>query len=111
MTFPAASIFWFPLAYVPGVTDRVYTSQAEMVDHVIELEREQVAEAIAAGATYVQFDWPLYPLLGDDFDIDQLALCPQCGFASTMHGNEIDEDVQWRKLETLVQAADKIWPR
>lgn len=236
VTFPAASIFWFPLAYVKGVTDQAYASQAEMVDHIIELEREQVAEAIAAGATYVQFDWPLYPLLGDDFavahlqeqgvdpgefldrlidadrrvlagipegvrtglhlcrgnwrsrwiysgpmdayaermfnelpydvfllewedieregsydalrfvpkdrmvamgivsskkprvesadklvermeeagrflDIDQLALCPQCGFASTMHGNEIGEDVQWRKLETIVEAADRIWPR
>ena len=65
MTFPAASFFWFPLAFVPGVTDKVYPTQAEMVEHMIEIEREQVAEAIAAGATYVQFDWPLYPALGD----------------------------------------------
>jgi 5-methyltetrahydropteroyltriglutamate--homocysteine methyltransferase len=44
-------------------------------------------------------------------DVDQLALCPQCGFASTMYGNELDEDAQWRKLERLVAAADRIWPR
>ena len=44
-------------------------------------------------------------------DADRLALSPQCGFASTYHGNEVSEDVQWRKLETLVAAADAIWPR
>ena len=44
-------------------------------------------------------------------DVDHLALAPQCGFASTYVGNEVTEDVQWRKLETLVAAAEKIWPR
>ena len=233
MTFPAASIFWFPLAFVAGVTDRVYPTQAEMVEAMIEIERRQVAAAIAAGATYIQFDWPVYPALGDEaavamfrdsgvdpdwlldrlieadqegvpdgvrtalhlcrgnhkskwiyngsmdayaermfnelpydvflmewedtsregdysalrhvpdgpvvvmgvlsskkarvetvdelvkaideasryLDADRLALSPQCGFASTYHGNEVSEDVQWRKLETLVAAADAIWPR
>ena len=236
VTFMAASFFWFPLAYIPGITDKVYPTQAEMVEHMIEIEREQVAEAIAAGATYVQFDWPLYPALGDpaavgmlkehgvdpdwlldrlieadkkviegipagvrtalhlcrgnhkskwiyngpmdayaermfnelpydvflmewedtaregDYsalrhvpdgpivamgimsskkprvetvdelerhieqasqyrDVDGLALSPQCGFASTYIGNEVTEDIQSRKLETLVQAAERIWPR
>jgi 5-methyltetrahydropteroyltriglutamate--homocysteine methyltransferase len=236
VTFPAASIFWFPLAFVPGVTDRVYATQADMVERMIEIEREQVAEAIAAGATYVQFDWPVYPALGDaaavemfrangvdpdwlldrlidadrrvlegipagvrtalhlcrgnhkskwiyngpmdayaermfnelpydaflmewedtarqgDYsalrhvpdgptvvmgvmsskkprvetvdelkraveeasrfvDVERLALSPQCGFASTYVGNELTEEIQWRKLETLVAAADQIWPR
>jgi len=44
-------------------------------------------------------------------DIGELAISPQCGFASTYLGNEITEDTQWRKLEVLVQAAEKIWPR
>jgi 5-methyltetrahydropteroyltriglutamate--homocysteine methyltransferase len=44
-------------------------------------------------------------------DMDELALCPQCGFASTFHGNVMSEDAQWRKLDVLVQAADKLWPR
>ena len=44
-------------------------------------------------------------------DTERLAISPQCGFASTYHGNELSEDVQWRKLETLVAAADAIWPR
>jgi 5-methyltetrahydropteroyltriglutamate--homocysteine methyltransferase len=43
-------------------------------------------------------------------DVDRLALSPQCGFASTYHGNEVTEDIQWRKLETLVAAAERIWP-
>jgi 5-methyltetrahydropteroyltriglutamate--homocysteine methyltransferase len=236
VTFPAASIFWFPLAFVPGVTDRVYPTQAEMVDRMIEIECELVADAIAAGAEYVQFDWPVYPALGDPaavamleehgvdpgwlldrmidadrkviegvpdgvrtalhlcrgnhkskwiyngpmdayaermfnelpydvflmewedtsregdysalrhvpdgpivamgvmsskkprletvdelqgaieeasryLDVDRLALAPQCGFASTYHGNLVTEDIQWRKLENLVEAADRIWPR
>jgi 5-methyltetrahydropteroyltriglutamate--homocysteine methyltransferase len=42
-------------------------------------------------------------------DISQLGISPQCGFASTMHGNELDEVAQWRKLEQMVKAADKVW--
>jgi len=42
--------------------------------------------------------------------LDQLALSPQCGFSSTVHGNELTEDDQWRKLERLVDTADTSWP-
>jgi 5-methyltetrahydropteroyltriglutamate--homocysteine methyltransferase len=42
-------------------------------------------------------------------DIDRLAISPQCGFASVMVGNEIDEDVQWRKLELVASVADRLW--
>src|SRR2546430_5227834 len=28
--------------------------------------------------------------------LDRLAISPQCGFASVVIGNRIDEDVQWR---------------
>ena len=31
-------------------------------------------------------------------DLDQLALSPQCGFASTEEGNTLTEDEQWAKL-------------
>jgi 5-methyltetrahydropteroyltriglutamate--homocysteine methyltransferase len=41
--------------------------------------------------------------------MDRLAISPQCGFASVMVGNEIDEDTQWRKLELVARAADRIW--
>ncbi len=42
--------------------------------------------------------------------VDQLALSPQCGFSSTVHGNELTEDDQWRKLARIVEVADEVWP-
>ena len=42
--------------------------------------------------------------------LDQLALSPQCGFASIVDGNLLTEDQQWRKLELVVQTARKVWP-
>ncbi|HRW06916.1 MAG TPA: 5-methyltetrahydropteroyltriglutamate--homocysteine S-methyltransferase [Caldilineaceae bacterium] len=41
--------------------------------------------------------------------LDNLCLSPQCGFSSTVHGNEITEDDQWRKLELVVNTAEEIW--
>jgi 5-methyltetrahydropteroyltriglutamate--homocysteine methyltransferase len=42
---------------------------------------------------------------------DQLGLSTQCGFASVIEGNEIDEETQWRKLELVARVADRVWPR
>ena len=42
--------------------------------------------------------------------MDQLALSPQCGFASVSEGNLLTEDEQWRKLELVVQTARRVWP-
>ena len=235
VTFPAASIFGHPFTWKLGVTDVAYGSLQEFVDHAIEIERRLVADAVAAGARYVQFDFPLYPYLvdpawvgrfaerGNDLaklvdaaitadtavldgipddvttalhicrgnfrsswmcegslepvaervfgelpyhaflvewddlgrdggyeparflrpgstmvmgivstktpvledaddllrrmdeaakivgDMDRLAISPQCGFASVVVGNEIDEDTQWRKLELVGRVADRIW--
>ena len=44
-----------------------------------------------------------------DGDMDRLAISPQCGFASVMVGNEIDEDTQWRKLELVASVASRLW--
>ena len=41
--------------------------------------------------------------------LDRLALSPQCGFASVMVGNEIDEAAQWRKLELVGHVAERAW--
>jgi 5-methyltetrahydropteroyltriglutamate--homocysteine methyltransferase len=41
--------------------------------------------------------------------IDNLALSPQCGFASTMDGNLLTEDQQWRKLELVMTTARRVW--
>jgi methionine synthase II (cobalamin-independent) len=231
VTFPAASIFAHPLTTIASG----YDSREEFVAHAIEIERGLVADAIAAGARAVQFDFPLYPYLvdpawvgrfeaqgsapavlldqaiaadraiaegipddvtvalhicrgnfrsswmcegslepvadrvfgglpydaflveWDDLErdggfepirflreravmvmgivrtktptletedellrrmdeaagilggLDRLAISPQCGFASVMVGNEIDEETQWRKLGLVASVADRLW--
>lgn len=39
----------------------------------------------------------------------QLALSPQCGFASTAERNLLTEDRQWEKLKLVVDAARRVW--
>ncbi|MFQ5966430.1 MAG: cobalamin-independent methionine synthase II family protein [Acidimicrobiia bacterium] len=234
VTFPAGSIFSNPYTWKPGVNDHVYGSRQELTDHAVAIERELVADAIAAGARYIQFDFPIYPFLVDErwrermtragFDLhevldeaveadravlagipeyvtlalhicrgnyrssylcegslqplaerifaelpydvflvewddqgrmgdyspirfasrnrmvvmgvvstkhadvepdtellsrmevaaqylpwDQLAISPQCGFASVVEGNQITEDVQWQKLAAVGRVAKKLW--
>ncbi len=41
--------------------------------------------------------------------IDQLALSPQCGFASEIGGNELSEEDQWRKLDVMLETAARVW--
>jgi 5-methyltetrahydropteroyltriglutamate--homocysteine methyltransferase len=65
VTFPAASIFGHPFSFKSGLTDKGYVDLAEFVGHAIEIERALVADAVAAGAGYIQFDFPLYPYLVD----------------------------------------------
>jgi 5-methyltetrahydropteroyltriglutamate--homocysteine methyltransferase len=234
VTIPAGSFYELPFVYRNGVTEKVYKSHEELVEHVNAIQNELIDEAIAAGLEYIQFDYPLYPMLISDMyleifkqmgasfqqlmdrsiaadkkiaerlpahvtravhlcrgnwrsrfmvsgslepvaermfnelpydgffiewedikreggyealrfvpkgkmvimgivnskvpevesadslvrkiesasrylDISQLGISPQCGFASTMHGNELSEAAQWRKLEEMVKAADKVW--
>ena len=42
--------------------------------------------------------------------VEDLALSPQCGFASTMAGNPLSVDEERRKLELVVETARKVWP-
>ena len=42
-------------------------------------------------------------------DLGQLALSPQCGFASTEEGNVLAEDEQWAKLAMIVEIAREVW--
>jgi 5-methyltetrahydropteroyltriglutamate--homocysteine methyltransferase len=41
--------------------------------------------------------------------IDQLAISPQCGFASSIKGNPLSYDDQKAKLSRLVEVASKVW--
>ena len=56
---------------------------------------EKLARKIDEAARYVPFE--------------NLALSPQCGFASTAEGNLLTEDEQWAKLNLVVQTARKVW--
>lgn len=61
-----------------------------------ELEAEADLEArIAEAELYV----PKY----------QLAISPQCGFASTEEGNELTEEDQYAKLALIKRVADRVW--
>jgi len=42
-------------------------------------------------------------------DLDQLALSPQCGFASTEEGNVLAESEQWAKLAMIGEIAREVW--
>ena len=41
--------------------------------------------------------------------LDQLALSPQCGFSSTVHGNNIAVQAQRDKLRLVVETAQEVW--
>lgn len=41
--------------------------------------------------------------------VEQLALSPQCGFASGIAGNALSEEEQWRKLDVMLETARRVW--
>ncbi len=41
--------------------------------------------------------------------LEQLALSPQCGFASTEEGNALTEDEQWAKVRLVTEVAADVW--
>ena len=41
--------------------------------------------------------------------LDQLCLSPQCGFSSTVHGNNIAVEAQRSKLRLVIETAQAIW--
>jgi 5-methyltetrahydropteroyltriglutamate--homocysteine methyltransferase len=41
--------------------------------------------------------------------LDQLCLSPQCGFSSTVHGNDIAVEAQRAKLQLIVEVAQEVW--
>jgi 5-methyltetrahydropteroyltriglutamate--homocysteine methyltransferase len=57
--------------------------------------QDQLTKRIAEASKYVP--------------LENLALSPQCGFASTMEGNLLTEDEQWRKLKLVVDTANDLW--
>jgi 5-methyltetrahydropteroyltriglutamate--homocysteine methyltransferase len=41
--------------------------------------------------------------------LEQLCISPQCGFSSTVHGNDLSADDQRRKLALCVEVAREVW--
>lgn len=46
---------------------------------------------------------------GEYVGLENLALSPQCGFASTEEGNILTEEEQWDKLRHVVKIAESVW--
>ncbi|TMC01887.1 MAG: cobalamin-independent methionine synthase II family protein [Chloroflexi bacterium] len=42
--------------------------------------------------------------------LERLAVSPQCGFATSVAGNPLTQDDQWRKLELVATLAREVWP-
>lgn len=82
-----------PLRYVPAdktvVLGLVSTKRPQLED------RDALKRRIEAAARFVP--------------IERLCISPQCGFSSTVHGNEITADDQRRKLALVVELADEVW--
>lgn len=84
-----------PLRHVPPgktVVMGLVSSKTRAVE-----DEDEIVRRLDEASTYV--------------DAGQLALSPQCGFASVFEGNEIDEDVQWRKIDLVCRVADRVWGR
>lgn len=58
-------------------------------------DREQIIARIHEAAEYLP--------------LDQLCLSPQCGFASTHHGNALTEEEQWEKVKFVIDIAKEVW--
>ena len=41
--------------------------------------------------------------------MEQLALSPQCGFSSTVEGDEITQEQQFAKLAPVIETARDVW--
>jgi 5-methyltetrahydropteroyltriglutamate--homocysteine methyltransferase len=42
-------------------------------------------------------------------DVDQICLSPQCGFSSTVEGNDLSIDEEFAKLRLIVEVAHDVW--
>jgi 5-methyltetrahydropteroyltriglutamate--homocysteine methyltransferase len=82
-----------PLRFVPKgkvvVLGLVTTKRGELED------RELLLRRIEEASRYV--------------DVDQLCLSPQCGFSSTLEGNDLTRAQQADKLRLIVDVANEVW--
>ncbi|MEZ2715942.1 5-methyltetrahydropteroyltriglutamate--homocysteine methyltransferase [Niallia circulans] len=83
-----------PLEFVPNggpqVVLGVFTSKTGELE-----DKEAIKARVEEASKYVA--------------LEQLCISPQCGFASTHHGNILTEEEQWNKLKYIVDVAKEIW--
>jgi methionine synthase II (cobalamin-independent) len=83
-----------PLEYIPNNGPRVvlgvFTSKRGELEN-----KENIKARVEEATKYVP--------------LEQLCISPQCGFASTHHGNILTEEEQWAKLKYIVDISKEIW--
>jgi 5-methyltetrahydropteroyltriglutamate--homocysteine methyltransferase len=84
-----------PLRFLPAGNKTVVLGLVTTKDGALESATEIKARISEASA--------IVPL-------GQLAVSPQCGFASTEEGNVLSEDQQWAKVRAVVGIAAEVWP-
>jgi 5-methyltetrahydropteroyltriglutamate--homocysteine methyltransferase len=83
-----------PLRYVPKSNKIVVLGLISSKFPTLE-NKDEIKRRIDEAAKYVP--------------LEQLALSPQCGFASTEEGNVLTEEEQWAKLRHVVEIAREVW--
>ncbi len=83
-----------PLQYVPRGGAQVILGVVTSKSGKLE-DKELIKSRVQEAAKYVP--------------LDQICLSPQCGFASTHHGNKLTEEEQWEKLKFIVDLSKEIW--
>lgn len=83
-----------PLKHVPKGGPQVVIGAVTSKFGELE-DKDKIKKKIEEASTYVP--------------LEQLALSPQCGFASTHHGNKLTEEEQWQKLQYIVDLSKDIW--
>ena len=83
-----------PLNHIPDGGAQVVLGVVTSKDGELE-DKEAIKARIKEATQYVPHD--------------QLCLSPQCGFASTHHGNKLTEEQQWDKLKFIVDVAKEVW--
>ncbi|GGB56633.1 5-methyltetrahydropteroyltriglutamate--homocysteine methyltransferase [Lentibacillus populi] len=83
-----------PLEYIPNGGAQVVLGLVTSKFGELE-DKEKIKARIKEASQYVP--------------LEQLALSPQCGFASTHHGNKLTEEEQWEKLKFIADIANEVW--
>ncbi|WP_020006370.1 5-methyltetrahydropteroyltriglutamate--homocysteine S-methyltransferase [Salinicoccus albus] len=83
-----------PLSYIPQGAPKVVLGLFTSKHGDLE-DKETIKERIEEASKYIPKD--------------QLCLSPQCGFASTHHGNILTEDEQWAKLKYIADLSEEMF--